>query len=266
MGMGTEGTGYRFNEGNVMTTHKQGEFCWPELSTTDSAAAKAFYSKLLGWTFDDTTCLVRGKRVGALCQQKPEQLAGGPVWASYIAVDSADATTARAVRNGATVMVEPFDVMDAGRMAVLVDPTGAVFWIWQANQHTGVELTREGGAMCWNELYTTDAATAGRFYGETLGWSLEPIDMGPMGLYTLFTVPGKEGNIGGMMPIGPHMKGVPSHWLVYFAVASCDASTKLAEELGATVQLPPTDIPNIGRFSIVRDPQGAALSLYENKH
>lgn len=259
-----------------MTTYKQGEFCWAELSTTNSADAKRFYSELLGWTFHDTpigpdavytVCNVRGKSVGALFQPTPEMAAGRPpVWAAYLTVDDVDATCARAIRNGGTVMQEPFDVMDAGRMAVLVDPTGAVFWIWKSNQHPGAELMRQPGALCWVELYTTDAAKAGRFYAETIGWTLEPIDMGPMGVYTLLSNPGDKENKGGMMQIGPHMKGIPSHWLAYFAVESCDKSTELAQKLGAKLQVPPTDIPNIGRFSIVQDPQGAAFSLYENKH
>lgn len=257
--------------------YQQGTFCWVELGTPDAQGAKKFYSALLGWTFDDipmgpnqvyTMCLVDKKRVGAMYSLSEGIAPPGapPHWAAYIAVDNVDAIADKAVSGGGTLIKEPFDVPGQGRMAVVQDPTGAMFCLWQSAPNPGVEIKHNPGSLTWNELFTTDAAKAGTFYSETIGWTLEPVDMGPMGLYTLFNLPGQEENKGGMMPIGPHTHGTPSHWLSYFAVANVDESTKKAESLGAQITVPPTDIPDIGRFSIVVDPQGAAFALYQNAH
>jgi predicted enzyme related to lactoylglutathione lyase len=256
--------------------YEQGTFCWAELATPDTLGAKKFYGALLGWTFDDipmgpnqvyTMCLMGDKRVGAMYALSGGIAPGAPAhWAAYIAVDSVDATADRAVSAGATLIKEPFDVPGEGRMAVLQDPTGAMFYLWHSATNPGVEIKHEPGALTWNELFTTDAAKAGRFYAETIGWTLDPVDMGPMGLYTLFKCPGQSDNKGGMMSIGPHMHGVPSHWLSYFAVLNVDASSEKAKSLGAQITVPPTDIPDIGRFSIVVDPQGVAFALYQNAH
>ena len=258
-------------------THKPGTFCWIELMTTDSESAKKFYGGLLGWTFEDnpmgdgqvyTMAKVNGKDAAGIFKMGKEMQGMPPNWGSYIAVEDADATTKKAITNGAKAMKEPFDVMDVGRMAVLQDPSGAFVSIWQAKKHHGVGAKQEIGALCWNELYTTNVDAAGKFYVNTFGWKTESMDMGPMGTYTLFQDPalGKKGNIGGMMNMPPNMKGVPSNWLAYFEVAEVDASTKKATELGGKVLMPAMDIPNIGRFSIVQDPQGAALALYKNAH
>jgi uncharacterized protein len=259
-------------------THKPGTFCWVELMTTDSESAKKFYGGLLGWTFDDspipgggsyTMAKLNGKDAAGIMKMSAEMQATMPSnWASYIAVEDADATAKKAAANGGKVMKEPFDVMDVGRMAALQDPSGAVFCIWQAKKHHGVGAKQEVGALCWNELYTTNVDAAGKFYVNTFGWKTESMDMGPMGTYTLFHDPveGKKKNFGGMINMPPSMKGVPSNWLAYFEVADVDASTKKATELGGKVLMPAMDIPNVGRFSIVQDPQGAALALYKNAH
>jgi len=257
--------------------YEQGSFCWAELGTPDVLGAKEFYGALLGWTFEDTPlgpnqvytmCLRDKKRVAAMYS-----LSGGfapsgapPHWAAYIAVDSVDATADRVLSAGGTVIKEPFDVPGEGRMAVCQDPTGAMFCVWHSATNPGVEIKHQPGALTWHELFTTDAPKAGRFYSEVIGWLLEPVDMGPMGVYTLLRRPGQSDNKGGMMAIGPHMVGAPSHWLTYFAVENVDASTERARSLGASVQAPPTDIPDIGRFSVVCDPQGAVVALYQNAH
>lgn len=269
------------NKGDLMPTydtHAPGTFCWIELQTTDSESAKKFYGGLLGWTFEDnpmpegmgvyTMAKVDGKDAAGIFQMGGQFQGMPPNWGSYISVDDADAMTKKATANGAKVMKEPFDVMDVGRMAVLQDPSGGVFSIWQAKKHHGVGAKQEVGALCWNELYSTNVDAAGKFYVNTFGWKTESMDMGPMGTYTLFQDPvkGKQGNLGGMMNMPPNMKGVPSHWLAYFLVTDVDASAKKATDLGGKVLMPPMDIPNIGRFSIVTDPQGAALALYKNAH
>jgi predicted enzyme related to lactoylglutathione lyase len=258
-------------------THNPGTFCWIELMTTDSEGAKKFYGGLLGWTFEDsampdggtyTMAKVNGKDTGGIFEMGAEMKGMPPSWGSYIAVDDADATTKKAIANGAKAMKEPFDVMDVGRMAVLQDPSGAFFSIWQAKKHHGVGAKNEIGSLCWNELYSTNVDVAGKFYVQTFGWKTEAIDMGPMGTYTLFQDPvkGKDENIGGMINMPANMKGVPSNWLAYFLVTDVDGSTKKASELGGKVLMPPMDIPKIGRFSIVQDPQGSAFALYKSAH
>ena len=257
--------------------YTQGTFCWVELGTPDVKGAKQFYSGLLGWSFDDipmgpdqfyTMCLIDKKRVAAMYSLSDGIAPPGapPHWAAYVAVDSADAIADKAAAAGATLIKEPFDVPEQGRMAVLQDPTGAMFCIWQSENNVGIELKDAPGAWTYGELYTTDAAKAGTFYSQTFGWTLQQHDMGPMGVYTLFQRPGESDNKGGMMQIGPHMQGVPSHWLNYFAVTNVDASVEKAKSLGARVQVPPMDIPNIGRFSVITDPQGASFAVYTGSH
>ena len=257
------------------TSHEPGTFSWVELTTTDVNAAKKFYADLFGWTYDDTpagpgvtyTMIKLGNdHVGGLFQMGDAMKGMPPSWASYVTVEDADKTAKTAAQNGGMIVKEPFDVMDAGRMAVIADPTGAVFCVWQPKKHAGAGVLNEPGALCWNELLTNDVDRAGKFYINTIGWTTEAVAMGPAGTYTLFKKKGEEGNKGGMMPMTENMKSVPPHWLAYFAVKSCDASTKKASALGADVIVPPRDIPDIGRFSVVKDPTGAAFALYENKH
>jgi len=159
--------------------------------------------------------------------------------------------------------------MDVGRMAVISDPTGAVVALWKPLKHIGATLVGETGAMTWNELYTTNVDAAGKFYIDTLGWKTKAIDMGPMGTYTMFRRAGddeKAPSAGGMMAMPPNMKGVPSNWLVYMQVADCDASAKKVTALGGKVLMEPMDIPNIGRFAIATDPQGAAFAIFKMAH
>ena len=257
------------------TKYEHGMFSWVELSTTDAADAKRFYGGLFGWKFDDqpagpgmtyTMCKVGDQSACALFQMGERMKGVPPHWGSYVTVDDVDATAKKAAANGAKLLQEPFDVMDVGRMAVVQDPTGATFCLWQAKRHIGAGVIDEPGSLAWNELYTNDVDRAGKFYVDTLGWTTKAEDMGPMGTYTLFGLPGEKRSVGGMMPMLPHMKGVPPHWLAYFAVTSCDASTKKATELGGKVVVSPTDIPNVGRFSVIHDPQNAVFALYEHRH
>jgi predicted enzyme related to lactoylglutathione lyase len=246
-----------------------GTFCWVELGTTDGEAAKKFYTELFGWTFSDapagpdmvyTMLKLDGKDVGGLYQMTGEMTAQGipPHWLSYASVSSADESATKAGELGATVMKGPFDVMDVGRMAVVQDPTGAVFALWQANRHKGAGIVNVPGAFCWNELATTDAAKDRDFYAGLFGWGKDIMNFGPME-YTMFTNNGKP--TAGMFQITPEMAGLPPHWLVYFSVDDCDARTEKATELGATIMKPADDIPGIGRFSILVDPQGAAFAI-----
>jgi len=254
----------------LMTTrHAPGTFCWPELATTDQDGAKKFYTALFGWTFDDTDMgkgmvytrlQLKGAGVGALYTMRPEERKMAPPhWNSYVAVDSADASAARAKELGAKLLMEPFDVMDLGRMAVIADPQGAVFEIWEAKKNHGAGILGEPGALCWTELMTTDTKAGEAFYTGLFPWKATYLPMGEAGDYTVFKR-GEE-SAAGMMAIAPQMGPVPPNWMPYFAVENCDASVTKAGGLGAKTIVPPTDIPNTGRFAVVQDPQGAVFAV-----
>ena len=246
-----------------------GTFCWVELGTTDGEAAKKFYTELFGWTFEDhpmgpagvyTMLKQDGKDTGALYKMPSEMTDHGvpPYWMSYASVASADESAAKAKELGATLMKEPFDVMDVGRMAVVQDPTGAVFALWEPKAHKGAGVVNIPNSCCWNELATPDTEKAGDFYTGLFGWGKNVQQMGPM-TYTSFM--NGERPAGGMYTPPPEMGEMPPHWLVYFAVDDADAMVAKATELGAKVFSPPMDIPGTGRFATLQDPQGAAFAI-----
>ena len=246
-----------------------GTFCWVELGTSDGEGAKKFYTELFGWDFTDnpigpgmvyTMLKQDGKDVGALYQMPPEMAAQGipPHWLSYVSVTSADEAAAKAKEAGGTLMKEPFDVFTVGRMAVVQDPTGAVFALWQAGTHSGSGIVNVPNSFCWNELATNDTAKAGDFYSTVFGWTKKVQQMGPM-TYTSFM--NGERPAAGMYTLPPEMANVPPNWMVYFAVEDCDATVAKAGSLGAQTISPAMDIPTVGRFSILLDPQGAAFAV-----
>jgi predicted enzyme related to lactoylglutathione lyase len=251
------------------TKYAPGTFCWVELGTTDSAAAKKFYTELFGWDFTDSpvgpsmvyTMLKQdGKDVGALYElpQEMRSQGVGSHWLSYISTDSADETAKKAKELGATLLKEPFDVMTVGRMAVVQDPAGACFAIWQPGEHAGAGVCNTPNSFCWNELGTNDTKRAGDFYANLLGWSKQEMQFGPME-YTMFN--NGERPAGGMYALPPEMASFPPNWMVYFAVEDADATVTKAESLGATTFAPPSDIPGIGRFAILQDPTKAVFAI-----
>ena len=248
-----------------VTRHEPGGHCWTELATSDPAGARKFYTGLFDWQAEDTpagpdmiyTMLrFRGLEVGALYQQDKAEAEHGvpPHWNVYIAVESADRTAARARELGGKVLMEPFDVMEHGRMTVVQDPTGGTICAWQARQHVGARIVREPGAPCWCELYTTDTRKAGPFYAQLFGWTPKESPG-----YTEF----HRGDtaVGGMMAIGADWGPVPSHWIPYFQVADCDAIAQKTRTLGGKVVMGPQDIPEVGPFAILLDPQGAEFAV-----
>ena len=256
------------------TSHTPGTFSWPELATTDQKAGVAFYRALFGWDVSETpmgptevysTLQMRGKPVGAACTLQPDQQKMGvpPHWNSYVTVADADQAVKKAQSLGANVFAPPFDVMDFGRMAVLQDPTGAVFQVWQAKQHIGAMILNEPGALCWTELTTSDTKAAETFYTQLFGWGVKHSTESPMD-YTEFSV-GWTPGIGMMAKPAGMPAHIPSYWMPYFQVANCDASTAKAKELGAKVMVGPQDIPKTGRFTVVSDPQGAVFAVFEFK-
>jgi len=245
------------------TTYVPGTFCWVDLSTPDAAAAKNFYTQLFGWTADDmpagpdmiyTMLLKDGKEAAALSESKERP----PFWQSYVSVGSVDDVAAKVEGLGGKVVMAPFDVLDVGRMAVLQDPTGATFNLWEARKHHGAGIVNVPGSFVWNELMTTDTAAASQFYKGLLGWESRSMDVGMA--YTLFHCPGSEKDAGGMMKV-PQDAGMPSMWIVYFAVEDADAVIERAQSLGGTLLNGPIDIPSVGRFAILLDPQGAVFAV-----
>ncbi|MEO8432470.1 MAG: VOC family protein [Acidobacteriota bacterium] len=254
-------------------SHEPGTFCWAELATSDGPAARRFYTELFGWASEDipmggdqvyTMLRLSGREVGAAYQMGADEAGRGvpPHWNSYVSVESADETAAKVRSGGGSVLAEPFDVMDIGRMAVLQDPAGAVLAVWEPRRHVGATLAAEPGAPCWYECVTRDPAAAARFYGSVFGWTTKQDPA--TAEYTELFLGGKV--VGGMMPIAPEWGPVPSHWMVYIQVAGCDATVEKARAKGGTVRKPPSEIPGIGRFAILADPQGAAFSIIQLEH
>ena len=253
---------------------KPGTFCWIELGTSDNDAAKSFYTQLFDWEYVDnpmgpdqgvyTILKLDGKDIGGLYKLMPDMVAQGipPNWMSYVAVTSADESVEKAKAEGATIMNGPFDVSTMGRMAVIQDPTGAVFSIWEAKEHKGSGGYGAPGFLCWNELGTRDPEKAGQFYSNLFGWTRQPFPESPVE-YTIFN--NGDRGIGGMYRITPEMGSMPPNWLPYFAVEDCDAKVQKATELGGQVMMPPDDIPGIGRFAILIDPQGAVFAIIKTE-
>jgi uncharacterized protein len=252
--------------------HAPGSFCWVELATTDQPAAEAFYEKIFGWSANNipigpdgvyTIFQLEGRDAAAACTLRPDELQRGvpPHWNLYIAVESVDASAARAADLGGTVLAPAFDVGDAGRMAILQDPTGAVFAVWQPNRNPGTGITGLHGTLCWADLSTPDQARAGDFYTGLFGWHIMKEDEDPAHNY--WHIKNGEEFIGGIPPASHHQPGAPAHWLAYFTVSDCDATASEAKELGARLYMPPTDFENVGRISIMADPQGATFATFK---
>ena len=251
-----------------ITSYQPGTPAWVDLGTPDPAAAGEFYGTLFGWTLTDADpesggyrmCLLRGQPVAGLGQQ--QQSGMPPWWTTYVSVADADATAKAVLAAGGQVLVEPMDVLTAGRMAVFADNVGAAFSIWQPREHIGASLVGEPGTLCWNELTTRDPDAAVAFYPAVFGWHADAQRMGPV-TYTAWQLDDKP--IGGMMPMDQDWPPeVPAHWMVYFAVDDTDATAARAAELGGVVSVPPTDIEP-GRFAVLNDPQGAVFSVIAMK-
>ena len=254
-----------------MAEYAPGTPSWIELSSPDTDASAAFYSAVMGWSatepgpVDETggyrMFQQQGQSVGGLMGHMQE---GQPTsWATYVSVADADATVAKAKAAGGSVMVEPMDVMDLGRMAFFADPTGAVVGVWQPKTFGGADLVNEPGSLCWNEVLTRDVAAARAFYTEVFGWAAgKPGFEGAPDSYTVWEIDGKP--VGGMFEMTDDMfpPEVPPHWGISFAVADCDGTVAKAREAGATVTTEPMDMP-IGRFANLIDPQGASFSVMQ---
>jgi predicted enzyme related to lactoylglutathione lyase len=237
---------------------------WIDIGT-DVAGARTFYTAMFGWDAADAGppeesggygfFLKDGRMVAGF---GPQQNPGPPVWSMYVMVPDADEIATKVTAAGGTVVVPPMDVMDAGRMGVFQDSTGAFFSVWQPGQHRGAQTVREPGSFTWSELDTRDVEGAKAFYAAVFGWGAETSDGGGM-TYTEWKVGGES--VGGMMDMPPGVPDeVPPYWLVYLAVEDVDAAVGRVQELGGTAMMPGMDFPG-GRFAVVSDPQGGMFGL-----
>lgn len=248
-----------------MSSYPAGVPSWIDLSATDPDAAADFYSKLFGWTVPPGPPEAGGYRMaelrGKLVAGIGPQLQPGmpPNWATYIASDDVDATAKAVADAGGQTLAPPMDVLDAGRMGVFADATGAAFGVWQARQHQGAQLANEPVSLAWNELATRDLDAAKAFYTSVFGWRPNTVDVGGGATYTECLL--GDRSVAGLTTMDENFPPeVPAHWRVYFAVADTDATIAKVTELGGAVHVPPMDIPQ-GRFAAVADPQGAFFSV-----
>lgn len=260
--------------------------CWIDTSQPDPEAAVAFYSGLFGWELADVMppdsegkyyiARIRDLDVAAV-GSVPANAPPMATWNTYVWVESADQTAAKVLDAGGKALMEPFDVMDAGRMGVCADPEGAVFCLWQANEHKGARLVNEAGTLTFNGLNTRDVAGAKSFYGSVFGW--QTLALGGAEMWTLpgygdhleqsdpdirkrmaevGAPSGFEDAVASITQIADDQPEIPAHWDVTFAVDDADAIAARATELGGKVVLPPFDAPWV-RMAIIADPQGATF-------
>jgi predicted enzyme related to lactoylglutathione lyase len=261
--------------------------CWIDTAQPDPEAAAAFYGELFGWEFEDVMPAdspgpyligrIRGGDVAAVSSQ-PEGAPPTPAWNTYIWVESADETASKVREAGGRVVSEPFDVMDAGRMAVVTDPEGAAFCVWQAKEHKGARIVNEHGSLNFNGLNTRDVEGAKAFYGSVFGWEILGLD-GGVGMWRLpgygsfleesdpglrermaqaGAPEGFEDVVAAINTIGDDKPDVPPHWDVTFGVDDADAIAETAAKLGGQVVVPPFDAPWV-RMTVITDPQGATF-------
>ena len=257
-------------------THPAGTFCWIDLATTDPAAAKAFYTELMGWRAEDApmpgsdqpyTMLYLGEHMASALYPMMKELreAGVPShWECYVAVEDIDAAAARVEAAGGKVLKPPFDVEGVARMAPVTDPDGAAFNLYQAKGEVGFGVKEEPGAFAYCELYANDPGAAAKFYGTVLGWTMtESTSADGHPYYQL----GPEGRspVAGMMKLRPEWGGMPPTWAVYLQVAELNQTLAAAESLGGKMLMPPMTAPGVGTFALLADPTGASFLAFEPK-
>jgi predicted enzyme related to lactoylglutathione lyase len=247
------------------TDHAPGTFSWVDLTTSDAAGARAFYGGLFGWSFEDnempggggtyTMCVVDHGYVAAI---PPPTDQFPPHWNNYVTVANTDESAAKARDLGATLIEQPFDVGEAGRMALLIDPTGAALCLWQPYEAIGATRVNDPGSLTWNELHTPDVDAALAFYTGLFGWTVQEMDTQGGPRYAVVDNDGRRN--GGVMEA---QGGEPPNWLAYFTVEDRDATAQNAAALGAS-ELARLDMPQ-GRIAIFADPQGAAFAVFEGE-
>jgi uncharacterized protein len=242
--------------------------CWADLGAGDVGTAKAFYAALFYWDIQDgppeaggyAMCLVRGRPVAGI-GPKMGPAEAPAMWMTYLATDDADATAAKIKDAGGQLFMEPFEVMDVGRMAVAADPDGAVFGIWQARTHLGFGLANEPGAVIWNENMSRDFDRNKAFYQAVFGYEYEDASSEGFSYATIKAGGEPAGGIGSLGEPGA-AEGGESHpyWGVYFAVDDADIAVAKVTDLGGTVVRPAADTP-WGRMATLADTHGAVFSV-----
>jgi uncharacterized protein len=244
----------------LTTNHPNGRPCWVDLGVPDLRRAIEFYTALFGWEIQEgppeaggySMCLVDGAPVAAVSPAM-EQDATTYWWNVYFAADDLEATAKLVTDNGGELTMPPMDVMGQGWMAMVEDPSGAPFGLWQGQAHTGAQIVGEPGTLCWSELSTPDSARSRAFYSAILERPVE--DMGVPG-FDYATVKVGEEDVAGIWGV----PGEESRWTAYFAVDDADAAVARATAAGGTVVREPEDSP-YGRFAIVADPFGASFAV-----
>jgi len=244
-------------------TYETGVPCWVDTQQPDPHAAMDFYGRIFGWEFeagaDYFVARLRGRDVAGV---GPLPDGDAPGWTTYVCTDSADDAAAKARSAGGTVLVEPFDAAPAGRLAIIADPTGAPFGVWQAGERQGAQLVNEPSAWAMSTLGTPDPERAAAFYGELFGWTTESF-----GDFTMFRLPGYVGGEP-LQPVSrevvaamaPAPAGAPPSWSPDFWIADVDAAVAAAAELGGRVIDPPSERPP-GKGAVLADPRGVAFSI-----
>lgn len=238
-------------------------FSWVDVATPDPEAGKRFYCDLFGWTFEDnpvpggvyTMLSLHGKTVAGLSGMPPGQDDLPGYWTSYVTTYDIEADAARVVEAGGTLLAPPFDVEQAGRMALLIDSAGAMSAMWEPKEHIGAALVNQNNTLVWNELVTKETKMAAAFYKALYGWESH---FDPAQNYTAFSNNGRV--MAGMLEITEEMGETPPHWMVYFMVEDVDAMVAKAADLGGSAVIPPFDT-GVGRIGLVADPQGVTFSL-----
>lgn len=233
-------------------------FSWVDIATPDPEAGKNFYCNLFGWTFEDepigdsgvyTMLSYQGKNVAGLSSMPPGQEGYPGYWTSYVTTHDIDGASARVDECGGTLLAPPFDVMDAGRMALIQDPTGAMSAMWEPKDHIGASYVNLPNTFGWNELLTTDREAAVKFYSALYGWEFKHDESG----YTEIINNGRAA--GGMLQITDEMGEMPSNWMVYFMVEDVEATVERAKEIGGGLMMPAFDAPGTGRIAMLHDSQ-----------
>jgi hypothetical protein len=238
-------------------------FIWVDLVTPNPEASQKFYAKLFGWEqvgFDNYTMFTKdsAKTAGMMVDKN----SAVPEWVSYVYVQDADQAARDVVAQGGTILAEPTELMGQGRMAIVQDPTGVTFRLWQPLQEPGGVRYNDPGSLCWNELMTLDVAKAEPFYAKVFGWVGQSMNLGPMP-YTTFAIEGRPS--AGMMTLPEEavkMQAKP-RWLVYFAVTNCDATIADVVAAGGRLLQPAMDVQGIGRFAVMLDPQGGTFAFIQ---
>ena len=249
-----------------VTEYPHGTFSWADCSSTDVEKSKAFFTGLMGWGMQDfpmgegrfyTFFKQDGEDIAGISPM-PAEMQGMPsLWLNYVSVTDVDALIDRIKALGGTVMGEPFDVFDNGRMLMLQDPTGADICLWQPRTHIGATLVNVPGAMSWNELATSDMEKAKDFYGKLLGWEFVAEDS------DYYSILNNGRSNGGITQITPEMGAMPSSWSTYFSVSDIDEAVSAVNELGGSVIMPIVTAPGVGRFTTIADPTGAVCKLVQ---